>query len=245
MKSIRPEDRTKAIGLVVGVVVVFALVVMRVKSALGGDMVPPPTNATVQVAGTGSTSGPAGTTPVPEASAGSNDNKVAMSGIGTPKKDTAIKLNSIATPPTKDPFKPHLGIGMKSDDEVAIEEARKKRAKAMSSSDSVESSELPTPISGTLPPTERTGNPSNKPVNPEGGSVVAESDQPKADSLLLSGIVSGPHPIVVIKLAGKDYIVSTGDRFANGFTLVSATDSIVVVSQGMVYHTLKFGVPID
>lgn len=239
MKAIKPEDRPKAIGLTAGVVIVFALVTMRVKSALGGDFVPPPDNAKVSISGTsGSTSGSPGTTPI-------QANSTPTPGLPKLKTNSdTVKLLPAATPPRKDPFQPHQGIGDRSD-ELAVKIAREHKQQVTGEGTAFSNPEPDSvPADTSLPKIAPTkGATSLTPINPNSPEVDSEGQ--KNDYPQLNGIISGPKAVAIIKVGGKDYIVMIGDAFGNGFRLLSATDLMVVISQRMTHFTLKVGSPMD
>ena len=221
----RPEDRPKAIGLGVGVVVVFTLVSLRVKSAMGGAEVPQPAQASVSLTPPGSTGG---TAPVPPVS---GPNTVVM---GTPGPATdANAERPIIIQPTKgsqnNPFRTFQGLGDKPESGNNPDIKGSQRQPFVPQK----------PTGDELPPINN-----KRPVDPQTGQIGLDVEKDvAAQELQDTGILTGKRPVAVIRVAGKDFVVTAGETFGNGLKLVTANPREVVISQGLLTRTLKMGIP--
>ena len=218
----RPEDRPKAIGLVVGVVVVFGLVGMRMKAALGGGEVPPPAQTTVALSGSG------GAAAAPASSGGNS--VVIGTGPGPAAGSDKDAEKPIVIQPTKgsqnNPFRTFEGKGQKPTD--------------IYNPDIIKSKPTP-PVVQTTP---ETLPPVNKSPLPVPGAITGlEIEKDNAPDMQVTGILTGGRAVAVIRMGGKTYVVSQGETFANGFKLISATGYQIVVSQGLFTKTLKMDIP--
>ncbi len=229
----RPEDRPKAIGLIVGVVVVFALVFMRVKAAFGGGDVPQPAQAVVAIGGN-SSAAPAGTGQAPSSTEGGTPVATASGPTvvaGGPKKSDKIVIQPPKAPQTRNPFRQRQEKGQ---EQVVGSDPDFVDPKILVSKGPDPMRPLP---GGTLPKISGSG------TTPESISGLDVQKDVEAE-MQLTGVIIGGRPVAVIRMGGKDFVVSAGDTFGKGFKLVSATQTQVIISQGTVKRTLKMDIPI-
>lgn len=228
MKAMKPEDRPKAIGLGVGVVVIFTLVTLRVKSAMGGADVPQPAQSSVTLSGS-----TGGTSPAPAPSGGGSTEII---GTLPPKGGDSGGDKPIIIQPTKgsqnNPFRTFQGTGDKP---------------ANVENPDIKQSVRPIvpvtnfqPTDGALPPVN-----GKRPVDPQTGQIGLDVEKDvAAQEMQVTGVLTGKKPVAVIRLSGKDYVVTAGETFANGLKLITATPREVVISQGLLTRTLKMGIPL-
>ncbi len=223
----RPEDKPKAIGLVVGVVVVFSLVFIRMKSALGGGEVPQPAQSTVAISGSGANAAPP---PADAGAAGGSTNITIGTGPGPGAKGDTEK--PIVIQPTKgsqnNPFRAFEGKGQKPDTGTNPDIVK------------------PKPIPPITQPTQTDVQP---PAG-KGGALPVAGNIPGMEvvsdtipDMQVTGILTGARAVAVIRMNGKTYVVTQGETFANGFKLISASGIQVTVSQGLLTRTIKMDIP--
>jgi hypothetical protein len=222
MKSIRPEDRPKAIVLVVLVVVVFVGIYMRLGAALGGTPQPapgapvsenisPPSGATSTGPGITASSGPA-------AGAGGKEQ------IVVPPVSPAAR--------NQDPFRSPTRTEISTNDQTTGQSPKASPPPAT----------IPIRRSGGPGATRITERDLANPTGPigSGGSsgngpalpTVGEMKPDEPPPITVTGIVDGGggRSVAVIRVGAKDYVVANGDHFGDGFRLVEAHPTSVIVT---------------
>jgi len=250
MKSIRPEDRPKAIALILGVIVVFGLIYVRLSAALGGAPQPAPGADAVVNLGTPSSSAPAGT---PAAAPAGSPNSVNIGPPGGVAKVEKIQPPIVSPSQTKvSPFDQAQPTGNHDPTQAPDTSsgnqtgAGTRVAKTGSSGNRGGSGVAPigdADLNALSGPIGGKAGDGTKPALPNVG--VMQSDEPP---LSLTGVITGGRPVAIIKVGAKDYVVSKGDLFGKdsvgrNYKLEEVTSSKVVVVKAKVRHTLTMDLP--
>ena len=209
MKSIRPEDRTKAVALTVLALTVFVLAGWRAKTSLAG--------------------------PEPAATVAASPNAAVSVTKDSPVAKESDKQVVIADPSVsrkKDPFQPVASTG---------------------NVDHSKSTENPiTNLHSSYDEPPMTGSISNQPVDvapnqkedvaPARPSVLPTPNievRKDPEMIEVMGIVTGPKGIAIFRIQDRQYVVTQGDSFGDGYVLKSVSDTGVLVRQGNRLITLS------
>ncbi len=208
-----PQDKQKAIGLGVAVVVVFAMVI---KNTLGASGTPPPVDGgapTVAVSG-----GPAGSTPAP---AGGSTVAIAIPGGAPAAPPADPMIDPPVLPPGEIPSPFHRDIY------------------AYKGPLPTPKVEPKTPLDPIRPPTTTRKGPGDI-FNPLDGKLpppVIIPDEPMS----VMGVITGDKPVAVIKVGSQQFIVDRGAKFGRGLRLKSVSETQVVIESGGALRILRVG----
>jgi len=216
-----PAEKKKAVGLVVGCVLVFGFLA---KSMMGLQSGTPPPPETVNIGGKGA-----------EVSASNPGAPVVAIGGGT--QPAAEKAPDQIDPPTflpgdtPNPF--HTASGAEVGDPnaprivqpivVATHQQQTSKTKRIR------------PMDGGI---------GNEPILPDNRTKPPDVNiQPSTDAMYVKGVMPGNNPVAVIQVGSQEFVVSKGERFGRGMNLRlrDVSESQVVIEQGSELHIIRVG----
>jgi len=207
-----PQDKQKAIGLSVAVVVVFAMVI---KSTLSAQGTPPPiegASPTVAVAGS------------PPAAGGAQTVALANP-AGTPANTAPVDdmIDPPILPPGEMPSPFHRDtVAYKGPMPTAKVEPR------------FVNPAPPQPRTFVKTPPDPTFG-----VRFGDGSPIVLHADPEPMSVM--GVITGQNPVAVIRVGSQQFIVDRGSKFGHGYRLKSVSESQVVIESAGTLRMLRVG----
>ena len=216
-----PADKKKAIGLVIGCVLVFGFLVKNMMSINSGTPPPPQTVAIGGATG----DAPVAAIPPPEGGA-------TTVSLGGPAPADAGPDKNLLDPPkfppseTPNPFHKANGDSF-VDPNAGIPQpirpvGRRNNRKSGRNSDQES-------MSGIILP---------DPNGPNSAVVV----RPDPEPMQVLGVATGPKSVAVIQVGSKQFVVDRGEKFGKGLRLKEVSNTQVVIEQNGELHILRVGV---
>lgn len=220
MTPIRPEERNKAILLIVAIIAVFGFGAYRLLGlGGGGGAAAPPTTTPVASA---PATGPLAPPPAPGGAVGPPGQITPQPILPPPASQNPFRrvLSPDGAPPpsTSSAPPPKSGTGA-----MSVKEARNPR-----------------------PAPQGASQPSFPSFTPGDGGMTGRAPvpPPEARSMELVGVVFGATSIAMIRTEGREHFVRVGDR-VGGYKVAAISTDVVTLRRGDQTRTLRVGFPQD